>query len=80
MPDATDRKSIDPPKKRAGWVFKTEDGKKEIGYAAPDEYLNAADAVRQFSRECVEHFGVWYRDSKGKLHSCADISTPEDFV
>lgn len=65
--------------KPRGWVFKREGGKREIGFAEPKEYKNADDAVRDFGRSYEHDFEVWFRDSKGVLHSVADESTPEDF-
>lgn len=61
------------------WIFRKEGSKKIIGRAPPEKYKNADAAMHGFRRECADHFDVYFRDSKGVIHSCADESTPEDF-
>lgn len=66
-----------------GWVFigdEYPDLNEEIGFAPAEEYPAADHAVRKFGNEYGDgDFGVYFRDSHGKLHSCGAESTPEDF-
>jgi len=66
-------------RKPRGWVFTKAGTNKEIGYVPAEDCRNADDAYRQFSRECGEDFDIYFRDTSGKLNSCADESRPEDF-
>ena len=63
-----------------GWVFVDDDDPDgEIGFAEPSEHRNADDAVDRFGRSYGNNFSVFFRDSKGVLHSCACEDTPDDF-
>lgn len=62
-----------------GWVFVDDDTQEEVGFAEPQDYRDADDAVDRFGRSYGEDFGVYFRDSKGVLSSCACEDTPEDF-
>jgi hypothetical protein len=69
--------------KTEGWVFTkegtTEGTTEEIGFAESGECRNGEDACRQFSRECAEHFDVYFRTDDGVLHAVAATSEPADF-
>lgn len=61
-----------------GWVFVDDETNEHVGFALPDEYRNADEAVQAFGREYADDFGVYFRKN-GTLHSCADESTPDEF-
>lgn len=63
-----------------GWVFTREGAEEEIGFAEASEYEDADAAMIGFSRECAEHFDVYFRDSYGELHSTAAEDLADDFV
>lgn len=65
-------------KPQRGWVFLSEDDN-EVGFAPPDAYHNAAEAVEKFGREYAGHFVVAFRDCTGYLNVCADEARSEDF-
>ena len=67
-------------KKKRGWVFTDDDTDEEIGFAEPDEYRDADDAVDRFGRNWGGNdFSIYFRDSNGDLCACGDDSRPEDF-
>lgn len=66
-------------KKPMGWVFRSEQGK-EVGFASPDECMDAEDALRTFAREWGDHFDVFFRDADGVMHSTSAESRPNDFL
>jgi len=59
-----------------GWVFCDEDGE-EIGFAEPDNYRDAEQALEGFMTG--DHVEVFFRTKDGTLHSCDAESRPEDF-
>ena len=63
-----------------GWVFVDDDTEEEIGFAEPEEYRDADDAVDRFGRNWGGNdFSVFFRNSNGVLCGCACEDTPDDF-
>jgi hypothetical protein len=67
-------------KKPRGWVFCKEGTKKEIGFSEPEAGRNAENEMHDFSQGYANHFEVYFRDSKGVLHSVDAEALPEDFA
>lgn len=67
------------PGQKRGWVFCEEGTYNEIGFAEPHECKNAEEAYESFSKECAEHFDVYFMDINGGLNPCTAESTPDDF-
>lgn len=62
-----------------GWLFVDNETKVEVGFAEPQDYRDARDAVNRFGREfMIGDFGVYFRRNR-QLFSCSDESRPEDF-
>ena len=64
--------------KKRGWVFCKEGTTKEIGFAEPEDFLNAEIAVEKC--DFGEHFDLYFRDSNGELNPVGSEEKPEDFV
>lgn len=66
-------------KPERGWIFCKEGTAKEVGFASPDECLNAESAIRRFGNQYSDHFDLYFRDSHGRLNPTDAESTPNDY-